>query len=380
MGFFDRRDRQRRKVRDDFDSPVEEIDLSEPEEAELGAAPAPAESVPQVAKKQPFAAAAPHAPLVHPVSGDELSGAPLADGAAPLPLGAPPPTETELPIVQQAAASQAPVANDASESLPHGESTESHLAAGLEKEMFDDFDDTQFDAPTGTYDLDSPEIIAATQRARFGFEQLMEVMSSLPLEGEDLAVEVLHETLVAKKVQIPLLLQEVEERLKDDGERQEAMQQAVTELESELLTTRKALADVQREMRSAKLAKARLAGAEKLAKLDTDREDEPGTYEPSDDEVEPDTVLPRQTGKIRQLETSERQRVTTPPPIPKTSEAKLPSLPRFKKPATKVDKGWDKPQEAKKPEQKAQAKPEAEKPESAPEAKHPEPAPEANEP
>lgn len=179
MGLFDRRDRKRRGKADDFDSPVEEIDLSQPFPGET--------------------------------SSDDRPAASGADAAA-----------------------------------------------------LDD-DDELLEPPTDQIDADSPIIARAASRARYGVDQAIELLKSLPDGDLEMAVLVVKRTLQSANIEIPPIIEDADQRLAYCQNRGSTLTRELSELEREVAWRREEIARLERDFHEITIARERLILAEKVS-------------------------------------------------------------------------------------------------------------------
>ncbi|MBT8492469.1 MAG: hypothetical protein KJO07_05380 [Deltaproteobacteria bacterium] len=188
MGFFDRRDKRRRRGRDDFNSPVEEIDLSTP----------------------------------------------------------PPALEVEAE------------ADDAPEA---------------------------FDPPTDQIDITAPELAATASLARYGVDQAVELMESLPQDNLELAVRIVKQTLESTNIQIPPIIEEANQRLEHCASRTAKLHQELAQLDEEIRWRKAELERLAEDQEHMSLVRERLTMAEQLSLTGS----RPAQAAPDDDVDEPKT-------------------------------------------------------------------------------------------
>ena len=103
---------------------------------------------------------------------------------------------------------------------------------------------------------DPPPPQAARQKAPYGIEHVVALMRSLPLEqNSELVGEVVRRTLESANVSIDSIIADARHREEDIHSRIEALTQAIEEMQREMGTRRKSVADLQKQL--AEIIKAR---------------------------------------------------------------------------------------------------------------------------
>ncbi|HUQ01557.1 MAG TPA: hypothetical protein VM261_03640 [Kofleriaceae bacterium] len=203
MGLFDKKDKKRK---DDFDSPVDQVDL--------GASSRPAAS-------EPPKAAAP-APAPEPVR------SPPAASAAASPSPAPAASTTAAP----AAAAPKPAAAPAAAPAPAR-------------------------AQGGAASMDNDD---------YGIDKAIELMRTLPSENIELVVQVVKFSLESVGIHLPTIIQDAVRRQNDLQGRIAALKAEIADLEAEIKQRRDEIAKHEGDHKETSLVRDRLELAEKIGK------------------------------------------------------------------------------------------------------------------
>ena len=205
MGLFDKRDKRGKK--DDFDSPVEQIDLSQPSPLEAKT-PAPAAK----------GAATPVAPPPAPSASAHNASPPGASAASPSGGG-------QVAAGASAAQPPAAVAPAVSRAVPRHE-----------------------------------------EEQDYGVDKAIELMRGLPTDNVELVVQVVKVTLESAKIRIGAIIEDAGVRLEEIQGRVKHLKGEIADLEQEIAQRRDEIGKLDSDFRETTMVKDRLQLAERLTK------------------------------------------------------------------------------------------------------------------